>query len=79
MYNRDVDIIETFNDMLGVDMYFHLMNSISDYDLFRLAIQLLKDSGNRLDSDLNNIKILEEYYEIKDIVDKLEDIKDNYV
>jgi hypothetical protein len=79
MYNRDVDIIETFNDMLGTDMYFHLMNSISDYDLFRLAIQLLKDSGNRLDSDLNNIKILEEYYEIKDIVDKLENIKDNYV
>jgi hypothetical protein len=79
MYNRDVDIIETFNDMLGTDMYFHLMNSISDYDLFRLAIQLLKDSGNRLDGDLNNIKILEEYNKIKDIVEKLEDIKDNYV
>lgn len=79
MKKYDYDIRNTFDDIMGKDMFFTLDNTISDYDLIRLATELLRFESDRLDSDLNDEKILNEYNKINNIVKELEDIINNYV
>jgi len=77
--NYDYDIRKTFNDILGADMLGNLCENISDYDLLRLATELLRLATQRLDSDLNNKEINEEYIKLKFIIEQLEQITKNYV
>lgn len=78
MYNWDYDIRKTFDSYLGEDMFFSLDNIISDYDLLRLATEFLRFAMERLDSDLSDDKIFEEYNKIGAIINQLEDIIKNY-
>ena len=77
--NYDYKIREIFNDILGQDSLWHLDNEISDYDITRLATELLRISAKRLDSDLNDTRINEEYIKLKFIIEQLENIIKNYV
>lgn len=77
--NYDYDIRDTFNDILGADMLWNLCENISDYDLLRLATELVRLATQRLDSDLDNKEINEEYTKLNSIINKLEEIIKNYV
>jgi len=77
--NYDIDIEKTFNDILGENMLQNLCNEINDFDMLRLAIELLRFATARLDSDLNDKKINEEYIKLNFIIEQLERIKNTYV
>lgn len=77
--NYDYDIRETFNDTLGANMLETLCENISDYDELRLAVELLRFATERLNSDLNDKKINEEYIKLHFIIEQLEQIIKNYV
>lgn len=77
--NYDYDIRKTFDEILGKDMLGNLCENISDYDELRLAVEILKLATQRLDSDLNNEKINEEYIKLRFIIEQLERIIENYV
>lgn len=77
--NYDFDIRRTFNDILGKDSLWNINNEISDYDILRLAVEFLRLSASRLDSDLDNKAINEEYIKLKFIIEQLENIIKNYV
>lgn len=78
-YNFDYDIRKTFDDILGKGMLEQLCENISDYDELRLAVEFLKFATNRLDNDLDNKKINEEYTKLKFIIEQLEKIIQEYV
>ena len=78
-YNFDYDIRKTFDDILGKGMLEQLCENISDYDELRLAVEILKFATNRLDNDLDNKKINEEYIKLKFIIEQLEKIIQEYV
>ena len=75
-YNFDYDIRKTFDDILGKGMLEQLCENISDYDELRLAVEILKFATNRLDNDLDNKKINEEYIKLKFIIEQLENFTD---
>ncbi len=75
----DYDIRETFNNYLGKDMLFNLDNIINDYEMLRLATEFLRIARDRLNSDLKDNKIYEEYTKINVIIKELEEIIKNYV
>lgn len=77
--NFDYDIRATFDDIIGENMFFELNNNINDYDMLRLATELLRFEMARLDSDLDNEEIHAEYTKISIMVEQLETILDNYV
>ena len=77
--NYDYDIRETFDANLGKDSLWNINNEISDYDILRLAVEFLRLSASRLDSDLKDAKINEEYIKLKFIIEQLENIIKNYV
>lgn len=77
--NYDYDIRKTFDEILGKDMLGNLCENISDYDELRLAVEILRLATQRLDSDLNNEKINEEYIKLRFIIEQLERIIENYV
>ena len=77
--NYDNDIRKTFNDILGEDSWFALLESINDFDLLRLSVEFLRKSTDRLDNDLDNKEINEEYIKLKFIIEQLEKIIRNYV
>lgn len=79
LYNFDYDIRKTFDDILGQGMLEQLCENISDYDQLRLAVEILKFATNRLDNDLDNKKINEEYIKLKFIIEQLEKIIQEYV
>lgn len=78
-YNFDYDIRKTFDDILGQGMLEQLCENISDYDELRLAVEILKFATSRLDNDLDNKKINEEYIKLKFIIEQLEKIIQEYV
>ena len=75
----DYDIRKVFNDVLGKDTFFSLDNTIDDKEMLRLATELLRFSRDRLDGDLDNDNIFEEYIKLNIIIEMLEKIIDNYV
>lgn len=77
--NYDYDIRKTFDDTLGEDAMYNLYNNVSDYDMLRIATELLRNATERLSNDLDNEKINEEYYNLIFIINNLEKIIDNYV
>lgn len=77
--NYDDDIRKTFNDILCEDSWFALLESINDFDLLRLSVEFLRKSTDRLDNDLDNKEINEEYIKLKFIIEQLEKIIKNYV
>lgn len=77
--NYDYDIREIYDDILGNDTLHNLCENISDYDLLRLAVEFLRLATQRLDSDLNNNEIYEEYLNLKFIIKSLEEIVKEYV
>lgn len=77
--NYDYDIRNTFEDILGMGTMEKLCENISDYDMFRLSIELLRFATERLSSDLNNKEINEEYIKLKFIIEQLEKIEKTYV
>ena len=77
---NDKHIIEDFGDIMGdKDAFWKLENTISDYDLLRLATEMLFFARERLDSDLDNKEIYKEYTKLGIIYDLLKDIIENYV
>ena len=79
MIKYDFKIIQTFNDVLGEDAMFNLSNNVSDYDMLRIATELLIDATERLNSDLDDEKIMQEYNKLVEIILELQDIIKNYV
>ena len=73
------DLRETFDAILGKHSLWNINNEISDYDITRLAVEFLRLSASRLDSDLDNKAINEEYIKLKFIIEQLENIIKNYV
>ena len=78
MNKYDYDIRNTFDNIVGKDMFFNLDNAISDYDLIRLATELIRFEKDRLASDLSYDKIYEEYIRLDVIIKQLENIIENY-
>ena len=77
--NYDFYIRKVFNDILGKDSLWNLDNEINDYEILRLATEFLRLSAKRLDNDLKDAKINEEYIKLKFIIEQLENIIKNYV
>ena len=63
-YKYDYDIRKTFDDVLGENMFYSLDNTIDDKEMLRLATELLRFSRDRLDGDLDNDNIFEEYIKL---------------
>ena len=61
------------------DIFEPIKEYVDDYDTLLIAIELLKIARGRLENDLNDISINDEYKKILTIIKELEDIKDNYI
>lgn len=61
------------------DIFEFIKEYVNDYDTLLIAIELLKIASGRLENDINNISINEEYKRFLTIIKELEDIKDNYI
>lgn len=62
-----------------LDLFYDLAENISDYDMLRLGTEIIRIGASRLDGDLNNKEIYEEYIKLKYIIEQLENIIKNYV
>ena len=61
------------------DIFEFIKEYVNDYDVLLIAIELLKIASGRLENDINDISINEEYKRFLTIIKELEDIKDNYI
>lgn len=61
------------------DIFEPIKEYVDDYDTLLIAIELLKIASGRLENDLNDISINDEYKRFLTIIKELEDIKDNYI
>ena len=61
------------------DIFEFIKEYVNDYDTLLIAIELLKIASGRLENDINDISINEEYKRFLTIIKELEDIKDNYI
>lgn len=61
------------------DLFEFIKECVNDYDVLLIAIELLKIASGRLENDINDISINEEYKRFLTIIKELEDIKDNYI
>lgn len=61
------------------DIFEFIKEYVNDYDILLIAIELLKIASGRLENDINDISINEEYKRFLTIIKELEDIKDNYI
>lgn len=62
-----------------LDIFYKLGESANDYDLLKIGTEIIRLSAARLDNDLDNKKINEEYIKLKLIIESLENIINNYV
>ena len=60
------------------DLFEFIKECVNDYDVLLIAIELLKIASGRLENDINDISINEEYKRFLTIIKELEDIKNKY-
>ena len=61
------------------DIFEFIKEYVNDYDVLLIAIELLKIASGRLENDINDISINEEYKRFLTIIKELEDITDTYI
>lgn len=61
------------------DMFSEIHNSVSDLDCLLIGARIIEIAKDRLDSDLDNTDIKQEYDKLGTIVTELKQIIDNYV
>lgn len=68
-----------FNNILGNDRdYFNeLVEGATDLEILIIATKLLKNAQDRLNNDMENKKIIEEYNKISNICNELDNIIKN--
>lgn len=52
---------------------------VNDFETLQIGINILEIARDRLDNDLDNEKIKEEYDKLNKIIKELKDIEENYV
>lgn len=68
-----------FNNILGNDRdYFNeLVEGATDLEILIIATKLLKNAQDRLNNDMENKKVIEEYNKISNICNELDNIIEN--
>lgn len=68
-----------FNNILGNDRdYFNeLVEGATDLEILIIATKLLKNAQDRLNNDMENKKVIEEYNKISNICNELDNIIKN--
>lgn len=68
-----------FNNILGNDRdYFNeLVEGATDLEILMIATRLLKNAQDRLNNDMENKKVIEEYNKISNICNELDNIIKN--
>lgn len=79
-YEYDYDIREDLEDTINEEDFYYqdFVDSFSDLQILRLATELLKNARDRLDSNLYNLEIRNEYTRLYNITNELNDIIQNY-
>lgn len=61
------------------NIFIEINEVCSDYETLEIGIEIIKIAKERLNSDLDNELIREEYNKLGKIIEQLEEIKNNYV
>lgn len=61
------------------EMFNYINHELNDYDTLVLGAKIIEIAKNRLDSDLSNEKIKQEYLKLDNITKELYKIIENYV
>lgn len=61
------------------NIFTEINDTCSDYETLEIGIEIIKIAKERLNSDLDNESIKNEYNKLGAIIKELEEIKNNYV